>query len=404
MDFGAGEFMDRPSSDRRMRGTPLYLAPELFERAPASVATDVYAVGVLLFYLVTGGFPVTGSSIEALRDAHRRGERRRLRDERPDLPDSFVSVVERALDRDPARRFASAGEMHAALGGAEPKPLGATSIWRALERVALTAAIVLVVSGVIGFLASRLFENALRIDRAFTVGVADYVLVGLRAIVPFVIVWTAVAASIAVVTGLRPLIGNRFESIRRRLALDERLDPSTQASVLVLVGIVGLVWLTWRFWDVYLALTALAVDPHPADLDLSILGWPGRDIHRRHAQVASALTFILGIAVWFWFPWLKQRAADPERVRQLRAAAVVILLLVVAKESITRPFLWDRREIVMFKTQRVFVIGANDNELLLFNPEKGQRTYQRVRLDAPDLQRNVDARPLFLEGPGPVRP
>ncbi len=251
MDFGAGEFMDRPPTDRRMSGTPLYLAPELFDRGQASIASDVYATGVLLFHLVTKEFPVNGTSIKALAEAHRRGDRRRLRDERPDLPDSFVAVVERALDRDPARRFASAGEMHAALGGDESKSREApprSAVWAKLERVALAAVLVLAVSGVIGFVASRLFESALRIDRAFSAGVIEFVLVGFRAIVPFVIVWTAVAAAVAVVTGLRPLVGTRFERIRRRLSLDGRLEPSTQASLLVLVGIVGLAWLTWRFW------------------------------------------------------------------------------------------------------------------------------------------------------------
>ena len=87
MDFGAGEFMDRPSAVGKLSGTPLYLAPELFERAHASITTDIYAAGVLLFHLVTGAFPVTGSSIDALADAHRRGDRKRLRDMRPDLPD-----------------------------------------------------------------------------------------------------------------------------------------------------------------------------------------------------------------------------------------------------------------------------------------------------------------------------
>ncbi len=95
---------------------------------------------------------------------------------------------------------------------------------------------------------------------------------------------------------------------------------------------------------------------------------------------------------------------DRARVRHLRWVAVVLLFLVVMKESITRPFLWDRREIVTFENQRAYVLGTNNSELLLFNPEKGQRTYRRVRLDAPELRRNVDARPLFLEGTEPVRP
>ncbi len=103
MDLGAGLDVARdilPES-RRVTGTPLYLAPELFSRGTPSVATDVYSVGVLLYHLVTNEFPVDGDTIDDVARMHARGERRRLRDVRADLPDAFVTVVERALAREP---------------------------------------------------------------------------------------------------------------------------------------------------------------------------------------------------------------------------------------------------------------------------------------------------------------
>jgi TolB-like protein/Tfp pilus assembly protein PilF len=115
MDFGTGEELRRDARSPRMVGTPLYLAPELFLGQPASVQSDLYSVGVLLFYLATGDFPVTAASMEQLALAHSNRQRRRLRDLRPDLPEGFVRVVERALHTEPARRYASAGEMEAAL-------------------------------------------------------------------------------------------------------------------------------------------------------------------------------------------------------------------------------------------------------------------------------------------------
>ncbi len=77
MDFGAGEFQGNALATRP-QGTPLYMAPELFESSAASVRTDIYAAGVLLFHLVTNAFPVNGGSMQELREAHARGERRRL--------------------------------------------------------------------------------------------------------------------------------------------------------------------------------------------------------------------------------------------------------------------------------------------------------------------------------------
>ena len=120
MDFGAGEFIGKRSNSGRVRGTPLYLAPEIFKGADATFASDIYSLGVLLYHLVTGGYPVISTSVASLVDAHLKGERRRLRDARPDLPPSFVSVVERAIDPDPTRRFASAA-FYAALTADEKK-------------------------------------------------------------------------------------------------------------------------------------------------------------------------------------------------------------------------------------------------------------------------------------------
>jgi TolB-like protein/Tfp pilus assembly protein PilF len=116
MDFGGvGNLSDRSSFALSTKGTPLYLAPEVLEGSPASVASDVYSLGVLLFNLVTQRHPVEGASTEDLIQAHRRRDTLSLADLRPDLPDAFVMVVNRALDRDAARRFRSAGAMQDAL-------------------------------------------------------------------------------------------------------------------------------------------------------------------------------------------------------------------------------------------------------------------------------------------------
>jgi serine/threonine-protein kinase len=114
MDFGAGELVEGPQA-ARPAGTPLYLAPEVLEGGQATVQADIYSLGVLLYHLATGTFPATGTSIEELRLAHERGALRRLRDVRPELPDTFVAVVDKALDHNPSRRFASAGDMQHAL-------------------------------------------------------------------------------------------------------------------------------------------------------------------------------------------------------------------------------------------------------------------------------------------------
>jgi TolB-like protein/tRNA A-37 threonylcarbamoyl transferase component Bud32/Tfp pilus assembly protein PilF len=138
MDFGTGEEL---AGTNRLVGTPLYLAPEIFRGDKASVQTDLYSVGVLLFYLVSGQFPVTAASMEQLGRAHDRGDRRPIRDVRPDLPEGFVRVIERALDPDLSRRYRTAGAMEAALREAiAPLALPAAEPSAAVTTTAVTDA------------------------------------------------------------------------------------------------------------------------------------------------------------------------------------------------------------------------------------------------------------------------
>ena len=118
MDFGAGLALgDAQARAGRITGTPLYLAPEVLEHGQASVRSDIYSLGVLLYHLVTKDYPVRGQTPAELIEAHHHGRVRRLRDVAPALPAWFVRVVEKAIAPTPADRFATAGEFEAALVG-----------------------------------------------------------------------------------------------------------------------------------------------------------------------------------------------------------------------------------------------------------------------------------------------
>ena len=85
--------------------------------AAASVGADIYSLGVLLFYLLSGHFPVDGEDVAEIRRRHASGERVRLRDIRPELPDAVVEIVERATAVDRGERFRTAGDLEHALMG-----------------------------------------------------------------------------------------------------------------------------------------------------------------------------------------------------------------------------------------------------------------------------------------------
>jgi serine/threonine-protein kinase len=122
-DFGIAKAMADAGADLTLTGqvigTPKYLAPEQAVGGRATARSDVYAVGVLLYEMVTGEAPFVGETPEATIAAHQRAPVPSLRARRPDAPDEFVGVVEHALAKDPAQRYASADAMRAALAAAD---------------------------------------------------------------------------------------------------------------------------------------------------------------------------------------------------------------------------------------------------------------------------------------------
>jgi serine/threonine protein kinase/tetratricopeptide (TPR) repeat protein len=117
MDFGIGLELEDQADSPSLAGTPLYVAPEVFEGQPSTVRADLYSVGVLLFHLATGFFPTSGRMLRDIRAAHVRGERRTLREARADFSPAVAKVVDRALSPNPEERFESAAAMERALQG-----------------------------------------------------------------------------------------------------------------------------------------------------------------------------------------------------------------------------------------------------------------------------------------------
>lgn len=139
MDFGAGgERTVRGEGARVLAGSPVYLAPEVLQGRPATVRSDVYSAGVLVFYLLTGDFPVAGATVDDVRQAHARNEPTSLHALRSDVPQALVRVIERACAADPADRYADAAALERALvhalGFSDAAPLirPAARPWRRL--------------------------------------------------------------------------------------------------------------------------------------------------------------------------------------------------------------------------------------------------------------------------------
>jgi serine/threonine-protein kinase len=107
-------------------GTGEYLAPEQASGKTVSPATDVYSLGVVLWELLAGDVPFTGENFVAVALRHVNEPPPHLRERRPDVSPRLDAAVERALAKDPARRFPSmtafAKELRACLAEVEGNP------------------------------------------------------------------------------------------------------------------------------------------------------------------------------------------------------------------------------------------------------------------------------------------
>lgn len=99
-------------------GTPAYLAPEQINGGGTDHRTDLYAVGCLLYELLTGRPPYTGDSPFSVMHQHLAAEPVPPSRLRPELPPAMDAVIARALRKDREDRFGSASTMHQALGEA----------------------------------------------------------------------------------------------------------------------------------------------------------------------------------------------------------------------------------------------------------------------------------------------
>ena len=106
MDFGAGgAWVQQGSEPGRLCGTPLFMAPEVLAGKPPSVQSDVYSLGVVLYYLLTGTYPPYAADITELRRMHERQNdpaySKRLAsvlgELRPEIPKSLAVCVANAL-------------------------------------------------------------------------------------------------------------------------------------------------------------------------------------------------------------------------------------------------------------------------------------------------------------------
>ena len=114
-DFGLARFASASSRTVGFSGTPYYMSPEQCDGREASVRSDLYSLGVLLFELFTGRLPFLSDSLSRLIILHASEAPPEPRSLRPEIPPEIERLILACLEKDPARRPGSAGEVARAL-------------------------------------------------------------------------------------------------------------------------------------------------------------------------------------------------------------------------------------------------------------------------------------------------
>ena len=122
LDFGLSRFVDHDSQLTKtgmIMGTPGYMSPEQAHSRPTDHRTDIYGVGAILYAVATGRAPFVEDTPQMTVLAVMSREPERPRALAPSISDGLEVVIQRAMAKDPAQRYASMRELHGALAALE---------------------------------------------------------------------------------------------------------------------------------------------------------------------------------------------------------------------------------------------------------------------------------------------
>ena len=120
-DFGLAKAVGESTGSTSIVGTAHYMSPEQWRGEPVGPATDVYSLGCVLYESLTGVVPYV----------------RRESESEPELPEGMGAVIERAVAKEPGRRYRSAGDLIAAAQERAGGDLAATGVLSAADRPTL---------------------------------------------------------------------------------------------------------------------------------------------------------------------------------------------------------------------------------------------------------------------------
>lgn len=117
-DFGVAKLISvQMTATGRLLGTPSFMAPEQFTGAPIDGRSDLFSLGVILYWMATGDKPFTGETITAVSYKIVHTEPIAPRMLNPAIPREFEAVLLKCLEKDPAARYQNGGQLARDLRG-----------------------------------------------------------------------------------------------------------------------------------------------------------------------------------------------------------------------------------------------------------------------------------------------
>jgi tRNA A-37 threonylcarbamoyl transferase component Bud32 len=409
MDFGAGQRVDGSERFERNEGTPLYMAPEVLAGARASECSDVYGIGILLYHLVTGDYPVVASSVEELRSLHMQGRRRSLAQRRPDLPTAFRQTVERATAPNPDERYASAAALLTSLEAFRTTSRQQQLLARYFVYPAAALLATMTALTVLGVISTRFYNYAFRRQGFAEENPWDWLAVGgmaslypvtmLLAAVLLVCVLCALWQVVAAAVPTLHQVGARLAAAGRRLGHAVGLQHlPVLSSYVTLCSAAALALAWWRFSPLL-----GAVFSDMTTEQASVLARLSTDHCLEHEKYLLSLTGVLGFALVAWTYAFRRAAVRGERVNRVHlAGGAAVLLFTVLSIYFPWKTVWGNEvEAVSWQGVSCHVMGERDGEALLYCPTLPDRN--RVVMESELGPRGNKEHIFWQFAAGPVR-
>lgn len=369
-------------------GTPGYMPPEQLLSQHFDERSDLFSLGIVLFELATGERAYSDVSESGYRAAVSVPVRR-ADSVAPGVPRALADLIARALEIDPAKRFASATEMAQALERAEGRHVAPVRSWRrAAISVVIGVPAVLALCWMIGRLSTAVFNLALDRTPPWDADSAGALFdIGRRALgiqVFYGLVWllliSAIGFAFRVLRHIGP-VGRLFAKADARLsalaALLRLHEPWPFVQAFAAVSVVVILVMVW-FCAPYLVACFQPLDVASADVIRQIeAGRPTLLMYRRVLEVV-----ILGSVASLVY--LRRITAHHHTTSHVAPGWIVAAVMALALTLSAFPYrlLWSSTTVAMVQGERCYVLGRSAEKGLVFCPDRPTARRQVVDLSA----------------------